>query len=66
VWFVAVKITGPARIALKTDRRHYVHADHAVLEDGVLTALCAYGVRSWPMSEVFKIAWLDCDREQVA
>jgi hypothetical protein len=63
---VAVKVTGSALIALKIDRRHYVHADWAVLEDGILTAITSFRIRSWPMSEVWKIAWADCDFEAVA
>jgi hypothetical protein len=65
---VAVTITGRARIALKGDRRHYIHADWAQLDlaAGIITAVCAYGIRSWPMSEIAKIAWIDCDLERVA
>jgi hypothetical protein len=61
-----MRIIGSARIALKIDPRHYVYADYAVLEDGVLTAITRFGIRSWPMSEVWKIAWIDCDLEAVA
>lgn len=59
-------ITGRAWIALKIDRGHYIHADWARLDlaAGILTAVTRFGVRSWPMSEIGKVAWIDCDLDQ--
>jgi hypothetical protein len=59
-------ITGRAWISLKSDRRHYIHADWARLDlaAGIITAVTGVGVRSWPISEVAKVAWIDCDLDR--
>ena len=48
---------GPARIALASDRGHWVHAEQARLERGWLIAVVDGAWWAWSSAEVVKVRW---------